>query len=592
MARKISLLGDSHFAFGFSRNSTVTSFVADASGIVTVTTTGNHNVVPGNYVFLQAVTGDATFANVLNGACVRALPGVVGINTNNIFRVSATFNGQTLPPGQYSGLGWEVYTLAINSDSSWFNWIQYLTGNPFQLVGMNAYVGATTDSISRMVPKLLAGPYCDAVMVTAGANDLGGVIAAVTDCLDPMYQAVYKIRKSILEPLIKAGKYVYYCPPPPSDAPVTSLTTRNATKALLRRAVLEMAEEYADYMEIIDVYGLLVGSAGAGATGAIFSSDGTHTTSLGNVAVGKGVITQLAKIKPAYKYPVNINEDNATLTQVTTAWVASTSYPTLPTTRQNGGRIYILLTPGISGPTGPLSTANSIQDGTCFWAYVTESSQNLLAHGLMDAAAGTNNSGTLTGTVPTGWRINATTAGITGTSAAAQTRSAVSNTNGANLGSGWNLSLVFAANNDTVPCQALANLGALLLPNKWYQVGLTLTAQNTWVNMKSVGLSLSFGGQTSTANSGAATQGNSATTLPLVNLDTLDLRSPAFFIGDGAISSATLTLTFIAAGAGTCNLQVSNAFLVAVPDPYEVGNALEQRQSLDFNPPASIYPIP
>lgn len=588
MARKIALLGDSHLAFGFTAV-TATGMRVDAGGRAIFTFAGNHNCMPGNYVFLYA-TGDPLCLQPLAGACVRASPPVTGISSNSVLVVDATFNGQTMAPGEYGALTWVALSLTQYTDSSWFTAIQNFTGHYFELAAVNALVGLNTAGMVAMVPKILAGPYCDSVFVTCGANDRAANGGTQANSLEFLYQAFYKARKQIIEPFINAGKYVYFCPPPPLGSPTVDLTIRNVAFTQYRQLFVELEKEYSDYMQIVDVHGLGMSTSGDAVTPFIFT-DGIHVASAGNLTIARGVKAQFPK--STYKSPISVTQDNNSNAQQMTAWAANTTHAALPVTRRRQTRIYALLTPGTTGPVGPLGTGSSIPDGTCVWAFVCDSQVNLLDNGLMSGTAGTNSSAVLTGNVPTSWRANAASAGMTGTMTSAQARQNISNTNGAALGFGWNFALLFSAANDSFNFQVLANLGPRFDIPGWYQAGITVTATNDWVNMKSFALTMACSGITTVGTMGAGIQGNNTTTLPMLTSDTIDLLTPPVYIGaDGAIASGSYVINLIAAGAGQCNFQVSNAFLWAVPDPHEVRTNLEQRQPLNFNATKTVYAIP
>ena len=179
-ANRAVLIGDSSMANVFYKNTTTTISTATGVGFVvsnataTIVCTGNHQLLPGQYVYLY---NSAEWApplsypyslNALNGAWTK----ILSVPNTTTFTVSAVYGGSTLTNGDYTLRGtapnfggWTYLSLQNTTYSSWFKWLQMYNGNPFRLLAIYATTGTNSAVASALVPKILAGPAFDLSLI-------------------------------------------------------------------------------------------------------------------------------------------------------------------------------------------------------------------------------------------------------------------------------------------------------------------------------------------------------------------------------------------------------------------------------------------
>lgn len=609
---RTALIGDSYFGLGFGNTAlpTTAGTVVVNNGLMTISSggLGNNAAIPGNYVSLINLSDPNIGTTPLNGVCVP----IRSVSSNNVFSVSASYNGATMPNGDYSSLGgsgWTVYFLNYATDSSHYHWHNYFNDNPFLTVALNAWVLTTSTHITLLMKKILAGPTFDVAFLNVGANDIGaGASATVAQAIGAAQNALNNII-SICGQLTTLGKLVMLCVPAPVGTGLSggNIQNRNIGFSQLRQGILRYAQTNPG-VRVIDVFrDVISGTAANGDFATNFGySDGIHLSSYGAYQVGKYEAT-LQTLQPVSKLldfqPLTIVDDNTTYAQAFPAWAVSTAYATgstgpagqaIPTIVRNGGSLYALVQSGTSaaastGSTGPSGTGSNIVDGSCIWSYQGPLQYNCIPHGMMDGTGGTNQ-GTAYGggsnTIPTGWLLGGSGQGQTNVTAASssaasqQARSSATNSNQANWGYGWNLSVVFSAagvqgvsTGDISAELAASGLTGGAALGGWYRMGVTVeaTAANTVLENVEVYLSMQ-GGNTFTVSANAP--GNNTTTLPMANGDEIQIVSEPFYVPPGYVQSGGtyFNVKLTSSAAGTVAVQLASAFLRPIENPYASSN--------------------
>lgn len=560
-------VGDSHLGMGFSRASiNTTGGMVVAGGIATITTTGNHGAIPGNYVALSHVN-DPTFSQPLNGACVP----VASMASNSVFTVSATVGGVTMPPGDYSSQAWTLYKINQYTDSSVINWVNYYNKTPFLPIASYAFVGFTSAQTLAALPKVFQGPAFDIAFVSLGTNDLGGggaitlpnALIAAALCFDNI--------KQIANQLVAAGAFVYILVPPAFLTSITNAQNKNIALLQLRAELLLYANQNNGSMKVIDLLkDSLIGTAANGDAVANYIVGGNvHLTSFADLAIAKNESAIVPTVFNDTSEPISILEDHATIAQQVAAWTANTAF-VAPTVVRNNGNYYSLVQSGGSGNVGPSGTGSAIQDGTCIWKFLFPYPVNLVPHGMMDGTTGTNSVGAaVTGNIPTGWTFVSLTASSTATSAGQQTRQTVTNSNATNWGYGWNINITWDAAARAAVLRSSLFTGAMLT-GQWYRAGITVTALADVTGTSNIALEMQFSAITpGPALVHANIPADNTTTVNMKSGDSLQLWTPPFQVPDSWVSNGSfLNIYLNSQAAGTCNVQLASAVVRPIPNPY------------------------
>jgi hypothetical protein len=217
---------------------------------------------------------------------------------------------------------------------------------------------------------------------------------------------------------------------------------------------------------------------------------------------------------------------------------------------------------GDDGFTGPVSLTGRV---------------NLVPNPSFSGTTGSNGGNAITGNIPTMWRLSTNTlpasTGVSSTPDIQRTVPTNGNPNVANLTHCWQLNLTATAANQELDIWG-SNSGSLGFPTKmvagqWYRAGITVTATNTWTNVKQFAVSLyqnaALPGLTngSIGSQSVITPVYSNDSWPLVSGDSITLATDLFYIPAGSTwANCFLRVDIVFSAAGVANFQLSNPFCV------------------------------
>jgi hypothetical protein len=509
---RAALVGDSLLAYNYLHQTiptTAGSFVV-SNGVATVNTTGtgNHSLSPGNYFHLFN-SGDATWAlDPMNGTC----PLVTSVSSATVFTFATTAPNGDYSAG-YNGTVWSFDRLHTNTDSGVFNWLNNYNRGQW-IPWMNyAVSGTKTTDVIGLLPKILAGPAFDEVILSTGVNDIAAA-PNTTAAEAAAITAFNNLTQTIIPAFLKAGKRIVVFGPPAISATFVGASYLTIACANLRRALKEWCYRYPSSIRYLDLYA---------------------DTVLGTSTVGDVVPNYIAAgdIHPQTTGAVNIAQFE---TPIFAGW-----FPQLD-----------------------LTTVTVLEDTTTY-SQPGAPAPNIVPHGGFDGTSGALVTG-ITGSLATGW-TGLSGAGCVATGGSAKT--AVANSNSVNWG--FCQDLVFSG---TAPSAVIftANLVSQLVANTWYRAGFTVTPIGA-----QTGLQQLFGTLALNGTLGVLSPGNMDFNKYLASFNNglpvpagvpFEIVSPPiWYSSKWAPTSVFFFITAIYAGAASGHLQLSNAWMRAMDNP-------------------------
>lgn len=202
-----------------------------------------------------------------------------------------------------------LYNLQLLADNGPITWLNILSKQKFEVVGMIAAHGATSTQILAKLQSIITlnPAYCS---VLAGTNDVSaissqGQIAAVVATLVSNLQSIYA-------GLLNAGIQVFAFTIPPVGSAVANYALINAAIIEANKYIRLMARSTYGVL-LIDAYAVIVdplnATAGLPKTNML-QSDGIHWTALGAFTVGTAANTATSNIANLYDDRTNSNADN------------------------------------------------------------------------------------------------------------------------------------------------------------------------------------------------------------------------------------------------------------------------------------------
>ena len=201
-----------------------------------------------------------------------------------------------------------LYNMQLLSDSGPVNWMNILSGQKFELLGMSAGHSWTTSQIKARVDDAIDSG-AQYIWVLGGTNNYSAVAAQVD--IAGAVSTVTSDLKSIYASILQAGRTVIACTTPPLGSPAAN---SYATQAIIEgnKVIRQEARLSKGGIILVDSYAAIIDpmNAAAGSPKANYlQSDGVHWTARGAYYVGKHANTQTAAV-PVLDDRVMTNADN------------------------------------------------------------------------------------------------------------------------------------------------------------------------------------------------------------------------------------------------------------------------------------------
>jgi len=517
-------LGDSLLGNGTKNlNSTITTMIV-IGGVITFQLSGNHDVLAGNYISIFNTTEIASD--------VSPLTAMSGVNTLILstpsptsFTLSATYNGKTLPDGDYTSVKstWSISTFQTGSlGLSYYRQLNTYTGGKFNLVANYAIGGSRSKWAVNVIPNILAGADFDYVFIQTGTNDIGDVVdtsASATAVVNSIYANI----KTIVDTFTGLGKVCIVGIPPPRGVLQSAgfVQARNIALSLLRFKLLEL-EKSNQLMETVDLYATVIdGNAVTGdiLTGYTYAhaSESIHLTNKALVAA----VNQSISKKPSSL----VNK------------IVSTS------------------------PVSVLEDAiNYAQSGT---------NKNIVPNGMMTGTSVISAKTNVTGNQPTGWACQ--NAGGAGTHVVSVgSKVAVANSNESNWGKAVTVTSTWAALDNYFDIWS-GSFHSQLITGNWYRASIEVKNIDSAICsvIRNIEFRIYLNGISLTYDASNSNLLHTALDIPVGQ--TLLMSSEPVFIpaGTNVASNCFLTTRINAGGAGSSVIQISNAQMRIVDNPYQ-----------------------
>jgi lysophospholipase L1-like esterase len=284
------LLGDSHIAYSLRQPVAVTGFTV-TGGVATLTFAGNHYIRAGQRFGLYNV-GIANTAHPDNGTCPLAVTSAGG--SSNITFATTAANGNQLTSGT-----WQVTELASNTENGIVTWIQNFTRHQMMVTHDFAAINSTAAFWVAGLSKLPTSGV-DVVVVSLGTNDIGEAVGTSLEAgLTASRAALANITTLVAYARETLGAMVLLVIPPPRDIltglGATTTANHNVCIAELRRGLIRLCATSASIIPV-DLYaGTIDATETNGGMFAGATTDGTHVRAPALVPVARSVANVLAQ---------------------------------------------------------------------------------------------------------------------------------------------------------------------------------------------------------------------------------------------------------------------------------------------------------
>lgn len=482
--------------------------------VATITLTGAHALMPGNYVQIFNA-GDPAYASALNGAVTR----VLAIPTSTQFTVSASYGGQTMANGDYSagfgGQPWLVDSMYQVTDASWLQWLNvYMQGN-FTVVANYAQGGTRSSVGVLLLSKIRSGPRAEYAFIQYCTNDVNSGTPDPSGCLANI--------KEIIAGVEELGMIPVLCTPPAIGDPAAQPSNpgslaKNAALQVIVQGEHQIAQ--ADTRVILlDTYAQTVvsGDAAGGYLPQYAPVDGLHPSSYGEVMLSQAVSTYLRRLLPITDLlPTSVTDD----------------------------------------------------------ASINPAASNIIQNGLMagtDGRVSSDPNNLVSGNAPTGWSFTAS--GGTPTNPLSLTVSgnnSHSGTPGYTLDVGVTMAPSGALFQFGTNASGGSSFDPRITPGNWYRCGFQLGAVTALSNFNVYGqVLLKFGGDNTPSVYFMSPESRFDNGMPLSAADTVQLLSQPFFVPSPPVGGAYLFINGAFSGPVTGQkFSLGRVFCKIVSDPY------------------------
>ncbi|MDI1362498.1 SGNH/GDSL hydrolase family protein [Methylotenera sp.] len=515
-------VGDSHLNNGFLSNGAaqMVSFIV-ANGIATVVNQSGfpHYLTP-NSSFTLFNNSDLTYTSTLNGCCLKVLT----TPDNLTFTFPATYNGKTLPDGNYSSQSWYFILYQTHLlDNSWYQWLNNFLGRKLVTVANYALGGSISAKDVAILPNILVGPDFDIAFITTGTNDINGVstLAAALAAAD----TVYANTKKLTDTFTALGKYCVVTIPPPIGAAAQAGFTqpKNIALASLRNRLLNLGRSN-HLIDTADAFGVCINGTSTNGdflTGYTWANvaDSVHLAVFAQIKLVKNFLATTkftALFKPQFNSPVTVLED-------------ATGYPQ------------------------------------------TESNANLQVNGLMTGAVAVGAVTGVTGTKPTGWTPQAASGSSTHVLAGGAARYSKPNSNSANQGLAATLVSTWSGTASDTFVSWLPNFSANMVGGKWYKYSIDVTniGGATITNVGNITFQV-YLNNIINMFANRSLGNNVSNGVPLDAGDTITISTEAFYVPAG-VNFGSLCIAMVQVSGntttGTSSLEFTSAQMRVVDDP-------------------------
>lgn len=525
---RLALYTDSLVDVGFAQIAAQTSaggFVVDVNGIATFRAPNSGaktGAIPGNYVKVYNPS-DPTLHDYNNNRMVNVISAAdfwtFTFDTRDL-------SGVPMAADDYSntyGGPWYVQPLTVQADMGWLNQLNYLMGGVFQVVANYGFSGQTGAAAAEYFNRSFDGPAMDAAIVCLGTADVV-FNTTVANAILAAIEEAYPVLEVMLQTFESRGTPVFLCLPIGVDSPATNVQIANIGLLSLRDALIQLKSLRAPATKLIDLAGTLFdGTKVNGGLIANATVDGYHPTSWAALNIAKDQVASWREwfTRALDFQPISILQD---------------------------------------APDQP-------QPGSLY--------ANLVKNGLMVGTATSALVAGSTGSLPTGWASGGLGGGgaLTGTLATAGqvVRIAQPNkpANSTLWGYGLNVDCTWSASGQGFVL-ASPDFSGYMFGGNWYRFGLTVFARADAVNLMplQVIFQLLNGVNLPPLTLNASSPGT--TTWPLKSGDCPEMVSWPFFypLGQTALTNAFMQILGISAGAGSCSLQLANAWVRKEDSPY------------------------